>query len=80
MCPLKSAPFLGDVICQSHNNMTQSNILIFLQVPGTEYVLPQHLEDIYRWIHPRQPDPGNFVTKNLRILLSFPQVNIIEVQ
>lgn len=29
----------------------------FSQVPGTEYVLPQHLEDIYRWIHPRQPNP-----------------------
>ena len=26
-------------------------------VPGTEYVLPQHLEDVYRWIHPRNPDP-----------------------
>ena len=26
-------------------------------VPGTEYVLPQHLEDIYRWIHPRNPRP-----------------------
>ena len=26
-------------------------------VPGTEYVLPQHLEDVYRWIHPRDPKP-----------------------
>ena len=26
-------------------------------VPGTEYVLPQHLEDVYRWIHPRNPNP-----------------------
>ena len=26
-------------------------------VPGTEYVLPQHLEDVYRWIHPRDPRP-----------------------
>ena len=26
-------------------------------VPGTEYVLPQHLEDIYRWIHPKNPRP-----------------------
>ena len=26
-------------------------------VPGTEYVLPQHLEDVYRWIHPRNPRP-----------------------
>ena len=26
-------------------------------VPGTEYVMPQHLEDVYRWIHPRNPNP-----------------------
>ena len=30
---------------------------VFNIVPGTEYVLPQHLEDVYRWIHPRDPKP-----------------------
>lgn len=29
-------------------------------VPGTEYVLPQHLEDVYRWIHPRDPKPESW--------------------
>jgi hypothetical protein len=27
-------------------------------VPGTEYLLPQHLEDIARWIHPIEARPG----------------------
>jgi len=27
-------------------------------VPGTEYVLPPHLEDIARWIHPIEAKPG----------------------
>ena len=27
-------------------------------VPGTEYLLPQHLEDIARWIHPVEARPG----------------------
>ena len=41
-------------------------------VPGTEYVLPQHLEDIYRWIHPRDPRPDCWnpeVTPQVRDLL-----------
>ncbi len=29
-------------------------------VPGTEYVLPQHLEDVCRWIHPRNPNPESW--------------------
>ena len=27
-------------------------------VPGTEYLLPQHLEDVARWIHPVEAKPG----------------------
>ena len=27
-------------------------------VPGTEYLLPQHLEDVARWIHPVEARPG----------------------
>ena len=27
-------------------------------VPGTEYLVPQHLEDIARWIHPVEARPG----------------------
>lgn len=27
-------------------------------VPGTEYLLPQHLEDIARWVHPVEAKPG----------------------
>ena len=27
-------------------------------VPGTEYLLPQHLEDIARWIHPVEARPS----------------------
>ena len=40
-------------------------------VPGTEYVLPQHLEDVYRWIHPRDPKPEcwNEIKPEVRTLL-----------
>ncbi len=27
-------------------------------VPGTEYLLPQHLEDVARWVHPIEAKPG----------------------
>lgn len=37
-------------ICSRNYSSEAFNI-----VPGTEYVLPQHLEDVYRWIHPRDP-------------------------
>ena len=39
-------------ICSRYYSSEAFNI-----VPGTEYVLPQHLEDVYRWIHPRDPKP-----------------------
>ena len=39
-------------ICSRNYSSDAFNI-----VPGTEYVLPQHLEDVYRWIHPRNPKP-----------------------
>ena len=39
-------------ICSRNYSSEAFNI-----VPGTEYVLPQHLEDVYRWIHPRDPKP-----------------------
>lgn len=42
-------------------------------VPGTEYVLPQHLEDVYRWIHPRDPKPECWseARQEVRELLDF---------
>jgi hypothetical protein len=39
-------------ICSRNYSSEAFNI-----VPGTEYVLPQHLEDVYRWIHPIDPKP-----------------------
>ena len=39
-------------ICSRNYSSDAFNI-----VPGTEYVLPQHLEDVYRWIHPVDPKP-----------------------
>ena len=40
-------------------------------VPGTEYVLPQHLEDVYRWIHPRNPRPEVVYISNLFVRYLF---------
>lgn len=44
------APHQDIKICDRQYSSEAFNI-----VPGTEYVLPQHLEDVYRWIHPRDP-------------------------
>jgi hypothetical protein len=36
-------------------------------VPGTEYVLPQHLEDVYRWIHPIDTNPECWSERRLEV-------------
>ncbi len=53
-------------ICSRNYSSEAFNI-----VPGTEYVLPQHLEDVYRWIHPIDPRPEYWAEDRpeVRILL-----------